>query len=122
MFNSMLNFNSPGKLPTVTFLLLLITSCIAGDTCYYLDGSIATDAYRCNNATTGESTCCGAGTNCWSNGVFPCSFVSNSFAIFLLGTLAHAVILQAYVKSLKMLVSSTCELDAPIQLGPHQLA
>ncbi|RDL37964.1 Uncharacterized protein BP5553_05397 [Venustampulla echinocandica] len=38
-------------------------------TCYILNGKVTTGAFRCNNATTGHSSCCGAGGVCYSNGV-----------------------------------------------------
>ncbi|KAL2109712.1 hypothetical protein VUR80DRAFT_2114 [Thermomyces stellatus] len=38
-------------------------------TCYFLDGSPAERLFRCDNSTDGESTCCTAGSICWSNGV-----------------------------------------------------
>lgn len=37
--------------------------------CYVLDGSVASNAFRCNNATTGHSSCCDIGGICYSNGV-----------------------------------------------------
>jgi hypothetical protein len=41
----------------------------AGDQCYDLDGQPAGGVYRCDNTTSGESSCCNAGQICYSNGV-----------------------------------------------------
>ncbi|EPE29768.1 hypothetical protein GLAREA_00928 [Glarea lozoyensis ATCC 20868] len=39
-------------------------------TCYSIDGSSGLDSgFRCDNTTTGHSTCCAAGAICYSNGV-----------------------------------------------------
>ncbi|KAI1120524.1 hypothetical protein F5Y10DRAFT_272971 [Nemania abortiva] len=39
-------------------------------TCYVLNGAVSIDHYfRCDNTTTGHSSCCQAGWTCWSNGV-----------------------------------------------------
>ncbi|SPO07722.1 uncharacterized protein DNG_10417 [Cephalotrichum gorgonifer] len=38
-------------------------------TCYFLDGSVAPIVWPCDNSTTGASTCCPAGSTCYSNGV-----------------------------------------------------
>lgn len=59
------------SLPTVLALPFLF-SCISAvfDTnCYLPSGNIAPGAYRCNNATSGHSSCCEIGSICWSNGV-----------------------------------------------------
>ncbi|KAI1498866.1 hypothetical protein F5X99DRAFT_411692 [Biscogniauxia marginata] len=43
------------------------------DVCYFLDGSVSTWSYRCDNGTSGHSACCQPGATCWSNGV--CQYV-----------------------------------------------
>lgn len=35
-------------------------------TCYNIDGSVSTVSYRCNNETTGHTTCCQPGAICYS--------------------------------------------------------
>lgn len=56
-------------LPTV-LLAGLVTSAGVPTKCYVLDGTSPSNAgYRCNNATTGQSSCCAAGGICYSNGV-----------------------------------------------------
>lgn len=52
-------FSFPPVLPLV----------LGQDGCYFLDGTYTPDNFRCNNATTGHSTCCETGGGCWSNGV-----------------------------------------------------
>jgi hypothetical protein len=52
-------FSFPPVLPLV----------VGQDQCYFLDGTYTPDNCRCNNATTGHSTCCETGAACWSNGV-----------------------------------------------------
>lgn len=47
----------------------LATTVFAGDQCYYLDGQPAGGVYRCDNTTSGDSSCCNAGQICYSNGV-----------------------------------------------------
>ncbi|CZR54969.1 uncharacterized protein PAC_04854 [Phialocephala subalpina] len=65
-------------MPRLSLQILLsfpfITSLVSA-TCYLPDGTLAPGAYRCNNATSGHSTCCEIGSVCWSNGV--CQKVSN---------------------------------------------
>ncbi|RDW73200.1 hypothetical protein BP6252_07107 [Coleophoma cylindrospora] len=41
----------------------------AGTQCYVLDGAASSDYYRCNNETSGHSSCCQVGNTCYSNGV-----------------------------------------------------
>ena len=38
-------------------------------TCHFLDGSVAKEAWPCDNSTSGASSCCPAGATCYSNGV-----------------------------------------------------
>ncbi|KAI1211730.1 uncharacterized protein F4807DRAFT_418818 [Annulohypoxylon truncatum] len=38
-------------------------------TCYTTKGEVSLDTFRCDNRTTGHSSCCMAGEVCWSNGV-----------------------------------------------------
>jgi hypothetical protein len=55
---------------SVPLLSTLVAAATAPTKCYYLDGSTDQNAgYRCNNATTGHSSCCAAGGLCYSNGV-----------------------------------------------------
>lgn len=63
-------------LPSPSSLLFFLSAVglVAGQTrptrCYVLSGIAKIDAgYRCNNATTGHSSCCAAGAVCYSNGV-----------------------------------------------------
>ncbi|KAH8884023.1 hypothetical protein GQ53DRAFT_409436 [Thozetella sp. PMI_491] len=53
--------------------LALVSSAAAAsttnNTCYWIDGSVSTDSFRCDNSTTGHTTCCQAGAVCYSNGV-----------------------------------------------------
>ncbi len=37
--------------------------------CYFLNGAPSLNSYRCDNTTSGHSTCCQAGAVCYSNGV-----------------------------------------------------
>ena len=55
----------------VAFCLLLSTPSAAVLTqCYFIDGSTNVNAgFRCNNVTTGHSSCCQPGAVCYSNGV-----------------------------------------------------
>ncbi|KAI1462515.1 hypothetical protein F4805DRAFT_119 [Annulohypoxylon moriforme] len=59
----------------VTFCLV-ITLTIGGlaatsefQSCYRIDGAALSDTFRCDNRTTGHSSCCIAGEVCWSNGI-----------------------------------------------------
>ncbi|APA09561.1 predicted protein [Sclerotinia sclerotiorum 1980 UF-70] len=56
-----------------SFSLPLLASASTTDTptaCYVINGQHNADAgYRCDNSTTGHSTCCQAGAICFSNGV-----------------------------------------------------
>lgn len=53
---------------STTFLSTVLTA-TAPTKCYHIDGSLAVTAYRCDNSTTGQSTCCEVGAVCYSNGV-----------------------------------------------------
>ncbi|KAF8850382.1 hypothetical protein BDZ45DRAFT_196145 [Acephala macrosclerotiorum] len=57
------------------FLSLPFLASLVSATSYLPDGTLAPGAYRCNNATSGHSTCCEISSVCWSNGV--CQKVSN---------------------------------------------
>ncbi|KAL2061933.1 hypothetical protein VTL71DRAFT_7311 [Oculimacula yallundae] len=65
------------KLATTSYFLLLAIpfltptiSAQASNTCFVLNGRKTYDSgYRCNNATTGHSACCGEGATCYSNGL-----------------------------------------------------
>jgi hypothetical protein len=59
----------PKLLSLAASSLFLATTVFAGDQCYYLDGQPAVGVYRCDNTTSGESSCCNAGQICYSNGV-----------------------------------------------------
>ena len=56
-----------------SFSLPLIVSAATTDTptkCYVINGQHNANAgYRCDNSTTGHSSCCAAGAICFSNGV-----------------------------------------------------
>lgn len=59
----------PKTLSLIATAPFLAAFVLAGDQCYYLDGRPAGGVYRCDNATSGESSCCNAGQICYSNGV-----------------------------------------------------
>ncbi|KAH6680832.1 hypothetical protein B0J14DRAFT_273823 [Halenospora varia] len=50
------------------FLPFLLVPAFA-QTCYTPDGSFLPGTFRCDNSTSGHSTCCELGTKCWSNNV-----------------------------------------------------
>jgi hypothetical protein len=62
IMKSIMSSTSLQELLALPFLF----SCVSG-TCYLPDGTLAPGAYRCNNAISGHSTCCGIGSICWSS-------------------------------------------------------
>lgn len=57
------------SLAIVALIALSTTVATSNDTCYNIDGSVSTSSFRCDNATTGHTTCCEPGAVCYSNGV-----------------------------------------------------